>query len=95
MRQIDFFLSPIPPFRLDLTVWALRRRPNNTMDRWEEGIYRRTLVVGIIPVQVAVTQQNTKLAVTVTGVDLPSGTQADVTAALDRLLSLNVDLRTC
>jgi len=95
MRQIDFFLSPIPPFRLDLTVWALRRRPNNTMDRWEEGIYRRTLVVGIIPVQVAVTEQNTKLAVTVTGVDLPSGTQADVTAALDRLLSLNVDLRTC
>ncbi|NGZ59275.1 MAG: DNA-3-methyladenine glycosylase 2 family protein [Nitrospira sp. LK265] len=93
MNQIGFVLRPVQPFRLDLTVWTLRRRRNNTIDRWEEGTYRRTLVVGAIPVQVAVTQQKTMLAVTVTGADLPSRTQADVTVALDRLLGLRVDLR--
>jgi DNA-3-methyladenine glycosylase II len=92
MKEIDFTLRPVQPFRLDLTVWTLRRRPHNAMDRWEEGIYRRTLVVGAMPVQVAVTQLKAKLAVIVTGADLPSGTQADVTAALDRLLGLRVDL---
>lgn len=93
MKEINFTLRPVQPFRLDLTVWTLRRRPNNTIDRWEEGIYKRTLVVGATPVHVAVAQQNTTLAVTVTGASLPSRTQADVTAALDRLLGLRVDLR--
>ena len=93
MNQISFVLRPVQPFRLDLTVWALRRRPNNRMDRWDEGIYRRTLVVDAMPVHVAVTQQKTALAVTVTGAGrLPSSAQADVTAALNRLLGLRVDL---
>ncbi|NGZ08607.1 MAG: DNA-3-methyladenine glycosylase 2 family protein [Nitrospira sp. LK70] len=91
--RIDFVLHPVQPFRLDLTVWALRRRPNNAMDRWEEGIYKRTIVVGAAPVQVAVTQQNSTLTATATGTQLPSTTQVDVTAALDRLLGLGVDLR--
>lgn len=93
MKEIDFALHPVRPFRLDLTVCALRRRPNNTMDRWEEGIYRRTLVVGATPVQVAVRQQGATLCVIATGARLPSTTQTDVTAALDRLLGLHVDLR--
>ncbi len=93
MKEIDFALHPVPPFRLDFTVWALRRRPNNTMDRWEEGTYRRTLVVGAMPAQVAIRQQGATLTVTVTGARLPSTAQADVTAALDRLLGLHVDLR--
>lgn len=94
MKEIDFALHPVQPFRLDLTVWALRRRPSNAMDRWEEGTYRRTLVLDGMPVQMAVTQQNAALVVTVTGVSrLPPRTQADVTTALDRLLGLRVDLR--
>ena len=32
-RLSQFVLRPVPPFRLDLTVWALRRRPRNLMDR--------------------------------------------------------------
>lgn len=93
MKKMDFALHPVQPFRLDRTVWALRRRPNNTMDRWEEGTYRRTLVVGTMPIQVAVTQQSDGLAVTVTGARLPATAQAGVTAALDRLLGFQVDLR--
>src|SRR5574338_927953 len=92
MKEVDFTLRPMQPFRLDLTVWTLRRRPNNAMDRWEDGVYRRTMVVDAMPVQVAVTQQNTTLAVTVAGAGLTSKAQADVTAALDRLLGLRIDL---
>ena len=28
-------MQPSAPFRLDLTVWALRRRPHNEVDRWD------------------------------------------------------------
>ena len=38
-----FTLEPVAPFRLDLTAWALCRRPGNTVDRWDGDTYRRTL----------------------------------------------------
>ena len=39
-----FELEATAPFRLDLTAWALRRRPHNAVDRWD-GSYRRVLDV--------------------------------------------------
>ena len=45
-QTFTFTLHPIPPFRLDLTVWALRRRPENLLDRWDGEFYRRALVLG-------------------------------------------------
>jgi DNA-3-methyladenine glycosylase II len=56
LRQTTFQLKPVPPFRLDLTVWTLRRRPHNLVDRWDGGTYRRVLVVQNQAVEVAVTQ---------------------------------------
>jgi DNA-3-methyladenine glycosylase II len=44
--SLTFVLRPIPPFRLDLTVWALRRRPRNLIDRWDGTAYRRVIVTG-------------------------------------------------
>ena len=41
--SIRFTLQPVPPFRLDLTAWALRRRPHNAVDRWDGDTYRRVL----------------------------------------------------
>jgi DNA-3-methyladenine glycosylase II len=38
-----FTVEPLPPFRLDATVWALRRRPGNVVDRWDGITYRRAL----------------------------------------------------
>ena len=46
-----------PPFRLDLTVWALRRRDKNAIDRWNGEQYERIAVVGNKPVRLMVTQQ--------------------------------------
>ncbi|MBU2735195.1 base excision DNA repair protein, partial [Acidithiobacillus caldus ATCC 51756] len=37
-----FALRPHPPFRLDLTVWGLRRQAHNAMDVWEQDAYLRT-----------------------------------------------------
>lgn len=49
-------LDPEPPFRLDLTVWALRRRPRNTVDRWDGTSYRRALALAEGPVAFSITQ---------------------------------------
>ena len=64
-------LEPVPPFRLDLTVWALRRRTDNLIDRWDGSTYRRVVVLDNEPVEVAVTQtgppDRPKLQVAATG----------------------------
>lgn len=45
MDSITFTLNPLPPFRLDLTVWVLRRRPDNLLDRWDGSTYQRVLAL--------------------------------------------------
>ncbi|HOE70472.1 MAG TPA: hypothetical protein PLE10_07880 [Brevefilum sp.] len=44
MEERQLILNPVPPFRLDHTVWALRRRPDNIVDRWDGETYRRVLI---------------------------------------------------
>lgn len=89
-----FVLVPTPPFRLDLTAWALRRRASNELDRWDGEAYRRTLVVGGAPLEVEVRQKGDlhrpRLEVAMNGKARAARTA--VTAALERLLGLRVDL---
>ena len=56
MSSNTFVLVPLLPFRLDLTVWTLRRRPDNAVDRWNGQTYRRVLPLPSGPVDVSVTQ---------------------------------------
>jgi len=88
---LAFLLTPVPPFRLDFTAWALRRRANNAIDRWDGTTYRRVLVLDARAAEVAVTQAGPRLRVAVTGGGLSSARPA-VTAALRHLLGLGVDL---
>ena len=37
-------------------MWALRRRAHNIVDRFDDGVWRRILIIGGAPVAVAVTQ---------------------------------------
>jgi DNA-3-methyladenine glycosylase II len=53
---VTFSLRPKPPFRLERTVWALRRLPVNEMDRWDGETYRRTLMMGESALEAAVIQ---------------------------------------
>ncbi len=96
MSQDTLILEPMPPFRLDLTVWTLRRRPDNVVDRWDGQTYRRVLPLSGGPVEVAVTQvgppDTPQLRVEVAGQPLCSPLDAEVTAVLERLLGLRIDL---
>jgi 3-methyladenine DNA glycosylase/8-oxoguanine DNA glycosylase len=95
--ETSFSLKVIPPFRLDLTVWALRRRPENKMDRWDGKTFRRTLMLNGKPAEVAVTQRGSpeepRLQASVVGVEFGPDTKSGVTETLNWMLGLQVDLK--
>ncbi len=96
-QSLSFYLRPLPPFRLDLTAWALRRRARNIVDRWDGGTYRRVLVIHESPVEVAVTQTGSadhpRLAVTVAGADFIPETRAIIRQLLTTMLGLRTNLQ--
>lgn len=85
------------PFRLDLTVWALRRQSGNRIDLWDGQTYRRSLVIGDSVLLVEVREEGKddapRLAVRLQGAgsDRP-GVHAAAAAQLVRILGLDVDL---
>jgi DNA-3-methyladenine glycosylase II len=87
---------PIPPFRLDLTVWVLRRRARNAIDRWDGATYRRVIVVEGRPTELAVRQagSSTSPRLIVTAMP-PLRTPAERQRArsiVEALLGLRIDL---
>jgi DNA-3-methyladenine glycosylase II len=81
---------------LDLTVWALRRRSRNRIDRWDGTTYRRVVVVGGRPTDLAITQGGTlatpEVIVEVTPPLQTPDDEALVRALVDRLLGLQIAL---
>ncbi len=97
MPKLTFILTPVSPFRLELTVWALRRRAENVVDRWDGATYRRALLLGERPVEIAVVQtgppSRPQLTVTATGPALSPTSEGPLSATLSVMLGLRVDLR--
>ncbi|MFZ0595057.1 MAG: hypothetical protein WAM39_31640 [Bryobacteraceae bacterium] len=96
MPEATFFLKAVPPFRLNLTAWAIRRRPENRMDLWDGTSYKRVLTLRDKAVKISVTQTkltSSRLRVAVAGIDLDGSTKAQIISALDRLLGRRIDLR--
>lgn len=93
---LDFSIKPLPPFRLDLTAWTLRRRPSNAIDRWDGEHYRRVLVLNHTPFEVAVTQTGSAdrphLRVKLTGSQVVPDAKVFALRSLERLLGLRIDL---
>ena len=89
-------VRPIPPFRLDLTVWALRRRPRNAIDRWDGTTYRRVVLLGNTPTEIAIRQAGPIVAPTliVTATPTPRAPldRRCVRRLVGRLLGLGIDL---
>ena len=89
-------IRPIPPFRLDFTVWVLRRRPRNAIDRWDGTTYRRIVTIGGRATELAVQQSGSPAAPRLVVTATPSlRTLADrrhVRSIVDRLLGLRIDL---
>ncbi|MGH7973175.1 MAG: DNA-3-methyladenine glycosylase family protein, partial [Limisphaerales bacterium] len=96
MRTESFLLEPLSPFRLDLTVWVLRRRPDNVVDRWDGHTYRRVVPLPAGPIEVAVTQiglpESPQMRVSVNAHPRHSKLRSTVTVVLERLLGLRIDL---
>jgi DNA-3-methyladenine glycosylase II len=94
--SFNFELLPPAPFRLDLTVWALRRRPENQVDRWDGTVYRRVISLHGQILEVSVCQRNPQeapqLEVNVTGACLRSRTKTEITRLLTTMLGLQADL---
>jgi DNA-3-methyladenine glycosylase II len=89
-------VRPRAPFRLDLTVWALRRRALNEVDAWAGSTYRRVLVLDDAPVEVAVTQEGgpatPALRLTLNSAGRGTNGRPEARAALGRILSLDLDI---
>ncbi len=97
LAKLTFFHRPVAPFRLDLSVWVLRRRQENAIDRWDGHTYRRVLVVEGHPLEIAAEQAGSvkapRLRVTASGRVIPLDAQLRITASLESLLGTQLDLR--
>jgi DNA-3-methyladenine glycosylase II len=84
------------PFRLDLTVWALRRRQHNAIDRWNGEQYDRIVVIGNKPVRLTITQASHGATPTLdVGIEAHSIGSREVDEIADlvrRTLGLTIDL---
>jgi DNA-3-methyladenine glycosylase II len=90
-------IEPVAPFRLDLTAWALRRRPHNEIDCWDGSTYRRVVSINENgAVGLSVTQEGAlevpRLSILMAGKPIDEAAERLLLHALDGLLGLNVDL---
>ena len=96
MDQISFRLNPVAPFDLRLTAWALRRRPDNSIDRWDGQTYQRAIAYEGKPVEIEATQRGSlhrpTLRVTATAEKIVPGLKPAIAHALEGMLGLRVDL---
>lgn len=96
MGSITFTLNPLPPFRLDLTVWVLRRRPDNLLDRWDGSTYQRAFAlrngVAVVAVQQAGSAASPVLRVTLSAPHLATALTQEAAETLELMLGLHRDL---
>jgi DNA-3-methyladenine glycosylase II len=88
-----FSLSVVPPFRLDFTVWALRRRQKNLIDRWDGKQYSRAFIVEGKVLQVVVEQKTeAELAVIIKSNMQTDRIQLFVTKQVQKILGTDTNL---
>ncbi len=99
MGRINLHIKPRPPFRLDLTVWALRRQPHNRIDRWDGKTYTRAFVSNDGPVLIEATQtgppESPRLDVSISsGTTIsPEETKRNVRSLLRKVLGTSEDVQ--
>ncbi len=97
VKELRFRLRPVPPFRLDLTVWALRRRAHNLIDCFDGETWRRVLIVDGAPAQIAVRQcasaNDPEIEVRAIGPGASQRDQPRIARMVTAMLGLEIDLR--
>jgi len=95
IRTISFQIEAVPPFRLDYTVWCLRRRPENRMDVWEGNHYRKIVVLKGIPHLITAEQKGLEepaLNITVRSRQMAEDAEDAIRRLYTNLLGLEMDL---
>jgi DNA-3-methyladenine glycosylase II len=96
VARIEFTLRARAPFRLDHTVWALRRRPHNAIDRFDADVWRRVLAIDGKPAALAVRQiragARPEIEITATGAAATGAARAEIESIVTRTLGLERDL---
>ncbi len=93
--ETSLLLRPVPPFRLNLTAWALRRRPGNLIDRWEGQAYRRVLALESGRFEIAVSEVGEDgriLGVTIKGEPVRQKEKQQIKELLESALGVRTDL---
>ncbi len=95
-ERVEFSLTPLPPFSLNLTVWILRRRPHNSWDLWDGKVYRRLLFLDSQPLEVSVSQEGSinkpKLKVSALARKINFAMITSLKSSLKQIFGLEVDL---
>lgn len=95
-ENLQFELFPVAPFRLDLTAWILKRRPEDVMHQWDGQHFKRVFVLYDKPMPIQVEQVESgphpRLQVTVFDPPAHENLMEDLTTLLNRVLGLNIDL---
>jgi DNA-3-methyladenine glycosylase II len=98
MVSEKIILSVLPPFRLDFTVWALRRRETNIVDRWDGSQYLRVIVFNNIPVKITVVSTSvmneTRIIVTLQAENaITDQIKEEAYLLIQKMLGLTIDLQ--
>lgn len=98
MVSEKIILPVLPPFRLDFTVWALRRRETNIVDRWDGSQYLRVIVFNNIPVKITVVSTSvmneTRIIVTLQAENaITDQIKEEAYLLIQKMLGLKIDLQ--
>ena len=89
----SFALSYISPFRLDYTVWVLRRRAKNHIDNWNGTHYLRAFVLEDQLITVAIEQDHDRNELIVTyDKTLSEHAKKALAELITKTFGLNIDL---
>lgn len=88
----SFSLFPVLPFRLDFTIWALRRRRINLVDLWDNNCYERLFIIDDQPVKISVEQKNKESILIFTHTKINNNIKNKLILLLEKMLNLNLNL---
>lgn len=88
----SFLLHPILPFRLDYTVWTLRRISKNSVDLWNNERYTRLFFIDNQVIKVDVEQKNEQEILISTNKKISPEIKKELIRLLEMMLGLNRNL---
>lgn len=98
MHKTVFEIKTQVPFRLDFTVWVLRRREKNIVDGWDGQFYQRVLEIDgqlvAVKAQQAGAKSAPKIKVELTAKsEISAKAQLKIEKIISKMLGLNINLK--